>query len=113
MFAMATDPAIGTTIKKRRQVLGMTQDELAARLGVSRSTIANWESGKHFPLRYLGAVEHVLGIELNDGAEPPIDPRVRQMIDDLTDEERAWAIHRLTGRPLPAAGEPGRERGAS
>ena len=61
---------IGAVIRKRRQVLGMTQDELAARVGVSKSAVGNWERGKHFPLRYLGAVEAVLGIDL-DGDQPP------------------------------------------
>ena len=69
---MAAD--IGTRIKKRRQVLGWTQEELTVRLGVSKSTVANWESGKHFPLRHLGAVEAVLGVSLDESEEPgPLD----------------------------------------
>lgn len=66
---MPAEPGIGTRIKKRRQVLRLTQEDLAAVLGVSKSTVANWETGKHFPRRYLGAVEQVLGISL-DGAQP-------------------------------------------
>lgn len=61
---MAADPGIGTKIKKRRQALRMTQEDLAGRLGVAKATIANWESGKHYPLRHLGAVEDVLGVSL-------------------------------------------------
>ena len=67
MLTMAAD-SIGTTIRKRRQVLGLTQQQLADSLGVSKSTVANWESGKHFPLRYAGAVEKALGIELDEQA---------------------------------------------
>jgi len=90
----------------------MTQDDLAAELSVSRSTVANWESGKHFPLRYLGRVEDVLGIDLSDAGGPPIDPRVQRMIDEMTTEERLRVVEYLTGQP-PPAGEPGRrERGA-
>lgn len=55
----------------------MTQADLAARLGVAKSTVANWESGKHFPARYLGAVEAELGVSLTDEPEP--DPRVAQI----------------------------------
>lgn len=63
---MGADPAAtGTRIRKRRQVLRMTQEDLAAALGVSKSTVANWERGKHFPLRYLGAVEATLGVSLD------------------------------------------------
>lgn len=66
---MAADD-IGTRIKKRRQALGIrTQQELADAIGVSRDTVSNWESGKHVPIRYLGALEQVLGITL-DGTAP-------------------------------------------
>jgi transcriptional regulator with XRE-family HTH domain len=68
---MATEPRIGTKIAKRRQELGMTQQGLADELGVSKSTVANWESGKHFPLRKLGKVESVLGVSLTGGQPPP------------------------------------------
>ena len=75
---MATDPPIGTKIARRRQVLGMTQQDLAAELGVSKSTVANWETGKHFPRRYIGRVEDVLGISLDGN-----DGRFRAVSDDL------------------------------
>ncbi len=90
---MATDPAIGTRIRKRRQILHMTQDALAATLGVAKSTVANWESGKHFPLRHLGAVEAVLGVSL-DGA--PAD-------DDLGRPRDQWEASVLADIDLPAA----------
>ena len=80
---MATDPPIGTRIKKRRQILGMTQRDLAERLDVSPSTVANWETGKHFPLRYLGAVEHVLGISLDEEEDRP---RFKPVSDNLRRE---------------------------
>lgn len=36
-------------IKERRKALGLTQQELADRLFVSRQTVSNWENGKNFP----------------------------------------------------------------
>lgn len=36
---------IGEQIKKRRQELNMTQEDLAQKLNVARSTISNWEIG--------------------------------------------------------------------
>lgn len=65
---MATDPAIGTTIRMRRQQLGMKQTELGRLVGVDRASVANWESGRHYPLRYLGKLESVLGISLTSPA---------------------------------------------
>ena len=74
---------VGLLIKKRRQQMGLrSQRELAVRLGINRTSVANWEAGKHYPGKYLGALEDVLGISLTgDGAEPepPVDPRERDL----------------------------------
>jgi transcriptional regulator with XRE-family HTH domain len=40
---------LGERILAFRQLHGLTQDQLAARLGVDPSTIASWEQGKHQP----------------------------------------------------------------
>jgi transcriptional regulator with XRE-family HTH domain len=95
-YAQPRSYSMGKRIRKRRQVLGMTQQDLADRLGVAKSTVSNWESGKHFPLRYLGAVEHVLGISL-EGEQPPpvISPQLRRMVGALTEEERNWLLAEL------------------
>ena len=112
MLVMARS-AVGVKIRKRRQVLGMTQQELADKLHVAKSTVANWERGKHFPLRYLGAVENALGIDLDpDVARPPIDPALQRMIDGLSPEEKAHVIEQLTGtRPAPEDPDPGQGEG--
>jgi transcriptional regulator with XRE-family HTH domain len=71
---MATDldpTLIGTRIAKRRHQLGITQEQLAADLHVSKPTVANWERGKHLPTRHLGAIELRLGISLTDEEPPP------------------------------------------
>jgi len=80
---MADGIPIGTRIARRRQALGMRQEDLAARVGVSRAAVANWESGKHFPLRKLGAVEQALGISLDDEPES----------DDLPTPEELARLH--------------------
>jgi transcriptional regulator with XRE-family HTH domain len=88
---VATDMPIGTRIKRRRQVLRLTQEDLAGRLGVSKSTVANWESGKHFPLRYLGAVEHELGVSLAGQPEPDSLARLSEDVAssrDLTERQK-------------------------
>ena len=40
---------IGNQIRERRQKLGLSQDELAQRLYVSRVTVSHWETGKTLP----------------------------------------------------------------
>lgn len=40
---------IGQRMRALRQGAGLTQDELAERLYVSRQTISNWETGKSYP----------------------------------------------------------------
>ena len=53
-------------VSYRKRQPEMTQAELAARLGVSRGTIANWECGKHLPrpgnIDLLYGLEDVLGL---------------------------------------------------
>ena len=40
---------LGTQIIKYRNAHKMSQSEFAKKMGVSQVSIANWESGKHFP----------------------------------------------------------------
>lgn len=40
---------IGKQIQTHRQRLGLTQDDLAAKLFVTRQTISNWENDRHYP----------------------------------------------------------------
>ena len=46
---------VGERINDRRSRLGMTQNELANKIGITRSTVQKWESGVHLPKkkRYL------------------------------------------------------------
>ena len=41
--------SIGSRIKEKRESIGMTQEELAAELGVSKGAIGNYESGNSYP----------------------------------------------------------------
>jgi transcriptional regulator with XRE-family HTH domain len=43
---MSTPQHIGTRIRAARRDRGLTQDELADRVGVSRSAVAQWETGR-------------------------------------------------------------------
>ncbi len=43
---MSTPQDIGTRIRAVRRERGLTQDELADKVGVSRSAVAQWETGR-------------------------------------------------------------------
>lgn len=45
---MASDfyAALGANIRKRREKLGLTQDQLAGEIGLSRTSIVNIEAGR-------------------------------------------------------------------
>lgn len=40
---------IGQKLKGKRTAQGLSQEQLASRLGVTRHTVANWEKGKTYP----------------------------------------------------------------
>ena len=40
---------VGKQIKKFRQDLKLSQEELASKIFVTRQTISNWENGKNYP----------------------------------------------------------------
>jgi transcriptional regulator with XRE-family HTH domain len=64
------DPRIlATRMSAARQATGLTQRRLAARLGVSASTVAMWESGHRTPSVYdLHAYLRVVGARIVLGA---------------------------------------------
>lgn len=64
---MASDepPRIGTRIRRARERLRMTQSDLAGKLKVSRSAVNSWENDRTYPKNSIGALEHVLGIDLD------------------------------------------------
>lgn len=53
---------VGERINDRRSRLGMTQNELANKIGITRSTVQKWESGVHLPkiAKYLNYNEGYL-----------------------------------------------------
>jgi transcriptional regulator with XRE-family HTH domain len=56
---------VATRIREARRALGLTQDELARRIGVSRSAIAQWETDRTGQVRAnLARVASVLGVSI-------------------------------------------------
>ena len=56
----------GRIIAKARQRRRISQAQLAEALGVSPSTVANWERGSAYPLRKRALVEDYLHIVIPD-----------------------------------------------
>ena len=70
---------IGNVIKKYRKDKGMTQEEMAARLGVTAPAVNKWEKGSTLPdVALLAPIARLLGITTDE---------LLSFKDDLTDEE--------------------------
>lgn len=58
---------IGKFIALNRKNKGLTQEQLAEKLGVTNKTISRWETGKYMPdLSLLKPLSEELGITLNE-----------------------------------------------
>lgn len=49
LATMTKDDTFGKLLRRLRVEAGMTQDDLASRLGVTGASISHWESDKHPP----------------------------------------------------------------
>lgn len=69
----------GTNVRRLRQALGMTQDELARKMGVTLQTVFSYESGQKWP-RAESFAELAKALKVNpwellaDGATPVREP---------------------------------------
>lgn len=53
-------------IRARRMELGLTQEQLASRLGVSAPAVNKWERGNSYPdITLLPVLARTLGVDLN------------------------------------------------
>lgn len=107
MSSMATEPPLGTRIKRARERKRWTQKRLADALEVDRKTVDNWENGRTSPRSSIGAIEDVLGISLSGEPEPEpdIDPEVLDWIDRKVPPEKQQAL--MTAMRAALAGYPG------
>ena len=72
---------IRTQIKRRREAVGLSQEELAEQLYVTRQTLSNWETGKTYPdinsLLRLSAIFHVSLDELVKGDIQDMEEQIK------------------------------------
>ena len=80
---MATDSPIGTKIRRARERKRMSQDELAAAVGVSRSAVNAWENDRAYPRNSVGALEDILGIDLYSPPAPASHDQRQKLIANL------------------------------
>jgi transcriptional regulator with XRE-family HTH domain len=90
MLRMAADPLLATRIKRARERMRWSQQELADRIGVNRKTVDNWENGRNSPRSSLGALEAVLGSLSEEDSEVLRDDRERELwaLATFTEDER-------------------------
>lgn len=78
--------SIGTRIKECRENLGMTQEELATILGVSKGAIGNYEAGIGYPkVENMTKLFKILKTDANFLFQDEISTKVKEM---LTGPER-------------------------
>lgn len=75
---MTTPPAVNISIRQIRESAGITQAELARRLGITQPAVARWESGRRQPrVESLQRIADALGLNLSvifSGGGPTKDP---------------------------------------
>lgn len=99
---------IGENIQSRRKMMGLTQEQLAERLGVSRQTVTKWETGESTPdLANAGALAEVLEVSLDalvaydaQGTTLPMPPRGKHLFGTVTVGERGQIVIPKQAREL-------------
>lgn len=77
---------IGNQIRERRQAVGLSQEELAQRLYVSRVTVSHWETGKTLPdVQSMLLLANLFGTTIDELVRGDVD-EMREMVE--RDERR-------------------------
>lgn len=115
-----TKEDFGRWLLSLRTRAGLTQSQLAGRIGVDYQRILNWEKGNHLPsARYLVAIFAACGVTLEAVDPPPAPPpqtaREPETREDLLNAVQAMAeqigvlaaaAERLADRGRPNGVEP-------
>ena len=87
----------GAYLAMLRKIKGMTQQEVADRLGVSNKTVSKWESGGGFPdITVLPALAELYGVTADDIlAGETLTDRRRDMVQENTAVQKKRLLMRL------------------
>lgn len=95
---------LGQEILRRRKATGMTQEELASRMGVSRQSVAKWETGLSSPdIDRLALLRDVLQTSLDELIAPAgreLIPEPVPPAEDSVRPEPAGPVRNLRLLPL-------------
>ncbi len=83
---------IGNQIRERRQRLGLSQDELAQRLYVSRVTVSHRETNKTLPdVQSMLLLANLFGTTIDEMVRGDVD-EMREMVEKSEQQRKAFAI---------------------
>lgn len=93
---------VGHNIGERRRALGLTQAQLAERLGVDTETLSRFERGKHAPtlknlIRLAGLLQTTVADLLAEEGQQPSDDATAMTVwlEVLSPTDRAFAMAML------------------
>lgn len=90
-----------TEIKRRRETLGLSQQELADAVGVSRRAVTNWETGVAEPRgKSLRRLDQILGDRANGYDPRRSEMTIMELLGELA-SRIAQLEARSQGRPRP------------
>ena len=83
---------VGNQIRKRRQALGLSQEELAQRLYVSRVTVSHWETGRTLPdVQSMLLIANLFGTTIDELVRGDVD-EMREMVEKNERRTKAFAV---------------------
>lgn len=86
---------LGNRIKKCRESINLSQEELADKIYVSRQTISNWENNKSYPdINSLKLLSNVFDVSLDNFIKGDIEEMKKKISDnDLKEYNRLSIIY--------------------
>ncbi|WP_246060699.1 helix-turn-helix transcriptional regulator [Enorma burkinafasonensis] len=83
---------VGNQIRERRQALGLSQEELAQRLYVSRVTVSHWETSKTLPdVQSMLLLANLFGTTIDELVRGDVD-EMREMVEKNERRTRTLAV---------------------